>query len=220
MPHTATYGPIESYWDDYWEGHSCGLDDDLLHRFYRQSIWNGYMRALDGLGLKEPRILELGCGTGYKTARMIQHLGGDATLVDFSENALSRARDVYGAVGIESVSFVKQDIRHVSYVDEFDLVHSEGVIEHFEGEELDAIVGNHCRAVKDDGFVFIFVPLPTWYYRLWRWGLTASGRWPFGYEEPMGEGQLVSLMEERGMDIIRTVRAGRFLGVVAKRADN
>lgn len=211
-------GPDQEHWDEYWSSNSCGLDDSIIHRYYRRIIWEGYLKALDGLNLKEPSVLELGCGTGYKTARILQHLGGRATLIDFSEKALDRARVLFDEVGIDDVKFVKGDIRSVDYEDEFDLVHSDGVVEHFEGDEQRRVFENHCRAINSTGYVFIFVPSPTWYYRIWKWGLTALGRWRFGYEEPMVEENVVSILEGCGMDAVRTVRAGRFLGVVVNRA--
>jgi ubiquinone/menaquinone biosynthesis C-methylase UbiE len=73
--------------------------------------WKRYEGFLDGLDISNPRIIELGCGTGFMTFRMLERYGGKAVLVDTSEAALDIAREYSEQFDIDSgrVTYVNKD---------------------------------------------------------------------------------------------------------------
>jgi hypothetical protein len=61
------------------------------------------------------------------------------------------------------------------------------------------------------------VPAPTWYYRLIKWYLLKVGKWRFGYEKALTQDELVDLVEKSNMHVLKTVKSGRIVGVLAKK---
>ena len=114
---------------------------------------------LDNLD-KNPRVLDLGCGTGGQTMVLAQNIDGNITGIDqfpnfinvFNNNAkkLNLQERVSGIVGsMENLSFLK---------DEFDLIWSEGAIDNI-GFEKGLNYWNSF--LKKNGYVV--VTCPSWF---------------------------------------------------------
>ena len=65
------------------------------------------------------------------------------------------------------MSLVKGDCRNVPWSDTFDLVWSQGLVEHFTNTEL--IIREHFKATKPGGTVLISVPYTYSYLNIWYW---------------------------------------------------
>ena len=90
----------------------------------------------------------------------------------------------------------KQDVEHkgmlVDLLDSetkcnstYDFVYSVGLIEHFRGKDIDAVIQKHFEYCKPGGCVFISVPTPTRKYRLVRKWMDKIGVWQFWDEKPL-----------------------------------
>lgn len=198
-------------WDEYWSGISLG---SLPTRLYNKVTFDAYKNLLDNR-IKKPIILELGCGTGQISARMIKRYGGKATLIDYSRNALEIAKQSFRMHGLP-VKAVISDVFKYRSKEKYDLVHSEGLIEHFKGKRQKELVNIHKRFVRQGGYVLISVPCTTWYYRLWRRFQEKRGKWNFGYEKPMTPDELKRLMKACGLDVIETTKIFKFSFALAK----
>lgn len=84
---------------------------------------------LSRLDLKEPRIIEIGCGTGWLSGILAQF--GPTTGVDLSDAAIAGARTRY-----PSVTFVAADVSSPTFTaaGPFDVAVSHEVIEHIEDQ--------------------------------------------------------------------------------------
>jgi cyclopropane fatty-acyl-phospholipid synthase-like methyltransferase len=180
-------------------------------------VWNGYSELLDGIHIPSPSILELGSGSGFITAKLVQMFGGTATLVDFSQNALEKSKEIFARAQISEGQFIQKNIIDISYKNCFDIVHSEGVIEHFFAEDQNQVLQVHKQAANESGFIIILVPTPTWYYRLIKWYLNKVGKWRFGYEKALTQDELIDLVEKSKMRVLKTVKTGRIIGILAKK---
>ncbi|MDF1755941.1 MAG: class I SAM-dependent methyltransferase [Verrucomicrobiales bacterium] len=75
----------------------------------------------------------------------------------------------------------------------FDIVYSVGLIEHFQGDALNAIVDRHFESCTDSGLVVITFPTPTFLYRIIRGIAELLGVWKFPDEFPLKIDDVVQL---------------------------
>ncbi len=111
----------------------------------------GYRAVLDRIG--EGRILDVGCGQGFESARF---LGPDREVVgvDYSAEAAATATARYGAEGLRVAQMDALDLGFVAAG--FDGACSSHLIEHFTGPEPH--VAELARVLKDDGVACVLTP--------------------------------------------------------------
>lgn len=180
-------------WNEFWAfTGKQKLFNSVLYQFhYRQ-----YLKLLKSISLKDISYLELGAGTGIISQRLIRRLGGQCVLVDNNELAhqlfmANKQKDV-------DVEYLQMDIFELNLDRRFDLVCSDGLIEHF--SEKTSVLELHRRFLQQDGYIIIFVPKDTWFIRfLQNHGPT------FGYEEWYSLTNLVTLCEAHGLRVINSV---------------
>ncbi len=113
---------------------------------------------------KNTRLLELGCGTSTLTLSLadeIQELVG----LDNAESALTLSRTLAANTGVTNSSFVYGDCLALQYHDEFDVVWSQGLMEHF--EDPGKVAEQHYQATKPGGIALISVPYRYSYHMIW-----------------------------------------------------
>jgi len=192
---------MSNVWND-WFGNY-----EILLPLYR--IWDGievgkYGCLLRGISLNTS--LELGCGSGILTKYLMREKVDTALLVDYSEKALSVAKK--NLKGHNGVRFLKENILDLDLKQRFDLVHSQGLIEHYKGEQQIEIIKKHIQFVRDRGFLLLVVPRVSRMYMLWRLcgSIVNGGSWVFGYEEPIDPLWLEKIVSDFGLDLIREKR--------------
>ncbi len=120
-------------------------------------IWTEQMRT-EALGLLEiepdDRVLDVGCGTGFATEGLLEHVDGVYGL-DQSAHQLAQAYDKFGKRG--PVQFHRGDAERLPFADStFDIVWSSGSIEYWP-DPVTALA--ECRrVVKPEGQVLIVGP--------------------------------------------------------------
>jgi ubiquinone/menaquinone biosynthesis C-methylase UbiE len=104
--------------------------------------------------IREPRILDLGCGTGDVTIELVKLSCGRATGLDIDESALAELERNARAAGLMGrIETVNRSMFEIDFVDEtFDIVWAEGAI-HIIGFErgLDEI----RRLIRPRGFLVV-----------------------------------------------------------------
>ena len=135
---------------DYWESwNAAARDPDALNPWCerRADVMLGYLR---GLELSSPSILDLGCGTGWFSARLARY--GRVTGVDLAESVIARAQ----ARGT-GVRFVAGDIFTMQLPrNHFDVVASQEVIAHVPDQA--AYLDRAADALKPSGHLIITTP--------------------------------------------------------------
>jgi hypothetical protein len=152
-------------------------------------------------GLKNLKGLEVGCGCGSYSL-ILKKVGiiSEATLLDISQTGLDLAEKLFASFGEECWT-VRGDAMELPFADgEFDLVFSGGLLEHFRPEEQQGIVHEQCRVGKN---ILCQVPASTPAY--WKMRILLTIRyvgWRWGWERPMGFGQLQKLFAAESFKII------------------
>jgi ubiquinone/menaquinone biosynthesis C-methylase UbiE len=192
-------------WDTFW-------DFTGKHKFFNGLLYAAhfrhYRRLLEGVLPPEPRILELGAGSGVIPRRIVKEWGGSATLVDSNE----KARELFlskTAPG-ERLEYVLGDVLELELPPVYDLVYSDGLIEHFPHKER--VMAAHTRALKPGGHLVLFVPCNSFLFRT----ITRFGP-DMGYEERYTLPALVRLCGEHGLEVLRTTSYFFEVGVLCRR---
>lgn len=182
-----------SHWDRLWSLLEEVVVDDL-----DREIWRNLSSWVDFGGCS---LLELGCGRGILSRFSVAAGARSVTLVDQAPEALRLARRAFAHVS--QVEFVQSDVLTYEAGEQFDIVLSSGLLEHFRGEQLLSCMKVHCKHAR--GMVVIVVPSTPHYNevqcRTRRFVRT------FGYERPISQRRMARLM--RAVDL-RPVVLKRF----------
>jgi 2-polyprenyl-3-methyl-5-hydroxy-6-metoxy-1,4-benzoquinol methylase len=190
-------------WDDIWragtsaEQHRANVArEELSIRWQRME-----RRVLARFGsFRDVRAIEIGAGAGTNAAAMAKR-GADVTLLDYSQEALAKARELFDANGLEA-DFVEANALELpdEVRGEFDVAMSFGLNEHFTGPERDGIFQAHLDALRDGGVAIVSVPnahnVP---YRLSKWVAERIGRWKLGVEVPFTRRELEEICGRLGV---------------------
>ena len=105
-------------------------------------------------------VLDIGCGAGNYTLRLLQNTPEpfDVTLIDLSENMLTRARERIGAVSSRQITTVAADIREwEAGTEQFDVVLAAAVLHHLRTDaEWTSVFEKVYRALRPGGAFWIF----------------------------------------------------------------
>ena len=148
-------------WQDIWKRQ--GVFSTIIDA--GRTIYNWFFRIyLRKYIHKDTRILELGCGTSSLTLSLAPELK-EIVGIDNAESALERSQKDATKLGVTNCVFEYGDCLAVSHTDTFDIVWSQGLMEHFEDPVSVAV--QHYKAVKPGGIALISVPYKYSYHTLW-----------------------------------------------------
>lgn len=173
------------------------LKEERSVRFQRiEKIIAERFKSLSGL-----KAIEIGAGAGTNAALLAKR-GLDITILDYSESALSRSREMFARNALKA-EFVHEDALNLSagLLGKFDVSMSFGLSEHFTGERRLQINKSHFDLLKKGGVAFISVPnslnLP---YRIHKFASEALGWWTVGEEYPFTRGELKDICRKIGVE--------------------
>lgn len=143
----------EKNWDEIWKEYK-GLNwfGKRLVKKQRKIL----EKILDELNLeKDSKIIDVGCGTG-RTLSFFRSLGYEGSIgIDVSENSLKLCQEIFGFELKKDVFYA--DGSNTNFEDgRFDLVFSEGLLEHF--KDFFNFVKEFSRISKQ--YILIFQPNP------------------------------------------------------------
>ncbi len=104
------------------------------------------------------RLLDVGCGAGNYTLKLLQLLPGlHATIVDLSRPMLTRAEERIRRAGCTSLRAIQGDIRAIDLGDgAFDIILAAAVLHHLRTDaEWEAVFGKFFRALSPGGSLWI-----------------------------------------------------------------
>src|SRR5258706_671168 len=147
------------------------------------------------------KVLEIGAGASHALAALAGRLGCDAYGLDPDNDGLHKTR-TFARDERASVTLIHGTGFSLPFDDsEFDVVYSQGVIEHFEDAETRSLVTEHRRVCKTGGKVIVSVPnlynLPHTLRK--KWMGKDYGFWP---ERSFTPNQLRTLLTEANLNVV------------------
>ncbi len=97
-----------------------------------------------------------------------------------------------------ATSFENVDILDLKPTQQFDLVFSIGLIEHFDKEGTAKAIKTHFDMAKPGGIVIISFPTPTWQYKIARKLSELAGIWFFFDERPLKFSEVITVSNNYG----------------------
>jgi tRNA (cmo5U34)-methyltransferase len=116
-------------------------------------------RAAAAVNPAAAAVLDIGCGAGNYTLKLMQHLAiRSATLVDLSRPMLDRAVERIRAAGDVETTAIHGDIRETPLpAERFDVAVAAATLHHLRGdEEWELVFGAVHRALKPGGSFWVF----------------------------------------------------------------
>lgn len=156
-------------WDDYYNELNTNNYSIPTQSFFDFPTVN---RALDKIMLEEldlfceegktcgkKTILELGCGGANVSLDLARlKLVSKAVLVDFSKKIQRYLNLAINVEELTNVEFIHSDVLSFDYDEQFDIVHSGGLLDHFDGDDVNAVFRKHIQFCKIGGYVITIVP--------------------------------------------------------------
>ncbi|HUK51952.1 MAG TPA: class I SAM-dependent methyltransferase [Candidatus Binatia bacterium] len=200
-----------AFYEQLWGGfRSPWVTQLAIHRESRRPL----LKLLSGL-LPEPhpaRALEVGCGTALESCLLAaMHPGLGAFACDLSENALHVACANGQALGIELRAFAG-DLTALPFADaSFDLVFSQGVLEHF--TDPAPAMREQLRVLRPGGALVVDVPQKFNVYTLRKHQAMRNGCWAWGWETEYSAAELRAWAPRYGLEVAGAVgyQHGRFV---------
>jgi len=184
--------PQDQDWDAFW-----GRD---AARKFSQPSWSKrrLMRLLAPFANSGKKVLDAGCGSGFFSAFFCSR-GMKCVSLDYSDAALQMAREVTGG---RSEIFKKdlialKDAREIN--GPFDLIFTDGLLEHFERKDQNKIVQNLRNALSERGILVTVVP-----NRWSPWEIIRPLFMPGIEETPFVLKDLVALHERNGLCVFQS----------------
>ena len=185
-------------------------DWDEYHRRVRVSqrflwtVWRSYASLLRGFSFSNPvKIIELGCGTGYHTLQMTKlYPVAKVTLVDFNASVIEDTKKRFADLKCDK-EFLLGDLFSLELDEKYDIVHSQGLLEHYAPDERRRLICMHRDLLTRNGIALILVPTPSLAYRLWRGLLERLHLWIYPDETAISRAEFSQELESSGLEVLR-----------------
>lgn len=168
---------------------------DLIIKYVKKS-------AVD----KKLNIIEIGCGTAIDSYYLAQTIDANFWGIDIS----SRSIDLAGRIGgnfKKKINLKVMDATKTDFTDGFfDIVFSQGVVEHF--KDPVPIMNEQRRILADDGILIVDVPQKYNIYTVFKHVLSLFGKWPYGWERSYSKNELRKLGQLADLEIIESLGRG------------
>jgi SAM-dependent methyltransferase len=199
------------FYERFWGEFHSPLEMQLaIHRQSRRPL----LKLLGGLLpiCGTARTLEVGCGTAVDSCLLAAaHSTVCAHACDLSEKAVIVARGNARALGVELRTFAG-DLTALPFADaSFDLVFSQGVLEHF--SDPGPAMREQVRALRPGGALVVDVPQKFNVYTLRKHQAMRENRWPWGWETEYSAGELRAWAPHYGLELAGAVgyQHGKFV---------
>lgn len=176
-------GPNHTDWDRFWT-------NDSTQKFTRiSSSKRRILRVLKPHVVSGQRALDAGCGSGFFSKYFCDKDMLTVSL-DYSKSALEIAsRATAGRAKIVQKDLLNDRLAQ-DFDDRFDLIFSDGLLEHFSTQDQDRIFQNLKAVLNPQGVLITFVPNRFSPWKLLRpWFMPGIGETPFVLKELIGLNQ-------------------------------
>jgi SAM-dependent methyltransferase len=163
----------EPYWTSFWQGQrlppAVRLDGHGPRAWFYREFHQTWKHCMPSAGDAPPRLLEVGCAQSRWLPYFARHWGCRVAGLDYSDLGCLKTRALLAREGIAGEIF-HQDLfcPEPAQLSRFDLVFSNGVVEHFENPS--AVLAQMAAYLRPGGLMITMVPnLAGWLGSLQKW---------------------------------------------------
>lgn len=200
-----------STWEKFYHSPTRLLFDWILNRTLK--------KLLENIKLRDGKILGLGSGTGTTSliiAKIVR--AREVVFVDREEKALKINQRLLRDFGLQvKARFLQKNILDLNLEEKFEIVHSEGLIEHFYEDERILVFKKHVDFCQKGGMIVIFVPFKGVVYHLLTWFMGKLNKWPY-IEEPFSKEEIRQLCQRFNLKILKEITLFHELGILAQKS--
>lgn len=189
-------------WDEYWKKLDSLKD---VYDFFQKSHFKEYETLIKTANIRNFEFAEFGAGNGSISDLIQKRFNATGSLFDNSKQAHALFKASHAGKNRKLKYFVK-DINKLNGGKAYDLVFSDGLIEHFKGRQKEKILKQHFNLTKKGGFAIIFAPRKSLKYDSIFHTMRLCGLWCFGFEKPMTMTELEKETEAAGFKITKKLR--------------
>lgn len=203
----------EKDWIKIWDNKLLSLLDLILRPFF----WRNYFKFLEKIKLStKSDIIELGSGTGKSSLKISKIYGSKVTMVDNCKFILNKSKRYFKENGVKA-KFILKDVFEISVKKKYDLVFSDGLIEHFTGSKRKKLFEIHKKLAKKNGYLLIFISHSSLLYWFIRKFLERLGFWKWD-ETPFSREEVLKLCRKNNLKLIKisNLLFGVWIGVLAQ----
>ena len=167
-------------------------------------IWKAYLDLLSGVHFRRPvKVIELGCGTGYNTLQIAKLFSvSKVTLVDANPYVLAVAEKTLSCLKCKK-EFVLKNLFDLDLSEKYDIVHSQGLLEHYPLESRRKLIQLHKELLATDGVATIIVPTPSPVYKLWRRMMEMMHLWIYTDEVAITRSKFTADLEASNLQTLK-----------------
>ncbi|MEW6528890.1 MAG: class I SAM-dependent methyltransferase [Candidatus Micrarchaeota archaeon] len=151
--------------------------------------------------LKIESTLEFGGGTGHLSMKIKSMKKSRATIIEHNPLALKKHKKAYG----NATNYILGDVFNVQIKKKYDLVFSDGLVEHFEGARQCALIKKHCDMASK--FVIIAAPRPSFFSTLFSFVVC--------YEKGLNPWQIETEFTKNDYKVLKTIVSYRYFSLLA-----
>ena len=161
-------------WNEYYKQINIVSQDEIdvtsfskpfVYTDVNYDIWKVYERLK--IFNKRTTFLEVGCGPGAIGLKVgVKKLFKKVVLLDFSETIERYVNDVISILKISNVSFKRENAISYNLGKQFDVVYAGGLLDHFSGKEIEDVIDNNIKHLKENGIIISVEPLETYFNNL------------------------------------------------------
>ncbi|MEI6880077.1 MAG: methyltransferase domain-containing protein [Bacteroidota bacterium] len=142
----------QNYWENYYE--KASTSKKTIERICSQydPIWDLWISKSN----KNPNnLIEIGAYPGRYIAYLKNKYNIDITGLDFNSDK-EKVKETMEIMGVENYTYLQADFFDYSPEKKYDLVYSNGFIEHF--DDFNKAMDLHLNYLNEDGSLFIMIP--------------------------------------------------------------
>lgn len=206
---------METNWTKHWKINY----GSFIWKAWVMIINRAYKNLLKNVNVIDAKILELGSGSGVNSLFITKILKAkEIYLVDFNRKALDISKKMIKNANLAvDVNYLRRNIIDLNLKEQFDIVHSEGLIEHFYGKDRTTVFKKHIDFCNEGGFIVIFVPYMGLKYNLLTWVGKKMKKWDC-IEEPFSKQELQGLCKQFNLKIQKEYICLHEIGILIKKS--
>ena len=199
--HNMVKESTEKNWDIYY---SLPFFDWVFKRMSKTHYDFFYKPLIKNLNFKT--TLEFGGGTGHLTMKIKDTKNTTPTILDHNNKAMNKHHRAYNKT---PAKYLIGDVFNIKFNnnEQYDLVFSDGLIEHFKEPKQTELINKHFKLSKK--YVLIAAPKPSLYSDIFAKIVC--------YEKGMHSTEIVNAAKKNGFKVIARTENQRYFSVLAEK---